>query len=234
MPLLPSYEELAGMIDHSLLRPELTEAEVEAGCELAARYRVKSVCVRPADVELAAARLAGSGVLVTTVVGFPHGSQTTATKLFEAREALQAGAAELDAVLNIGKLLSHRFDYVEQELARLAEEAHAAGALLKVIFENAYLSDELKIEACRISARARADFVKTSTGFGPGGATDHDLRLMRQHSPPWMRIKAAGGVRTLDRALEVRALGCARFGATATASILDQLKARLATQPTSV
>ncbi len=228
--MLPGYEEIAQMIDHSLLRPELTEADVEAGCDLARRYGVASVCVRPADVPLAAARLAGSGVRVSTVAGFPHGDQTTQTKLFEAREALEAGAVELDAVLNIGKLLSRRFDYVERELTLLAEEVHARGALLKVIFENAYLTDELKTEACGISARARADFVKTSTGFAPGGATDHDLRLMRRHSPPWMRLKAAGGVRTLDRALEVRALGCARFGATATAAILDELKARLAAQ----
>jgi len=227
MPALPSYEELAAMIDHSLLRPELTEAQVEEGCDLAMRYRVATVCVRPADLPLAAARLAGSPVRPTTVIGFPHGGQTTEAKLFEARQALEAGAAELDMVLNIGKLLSRRFDYVEGEIRGIRETAHAAGALLKVIFENAYLTDELKIEACAISTRAAVDFVKTSTGFAPGGATDHDLRLMRRHCPPSIQIKAAGGVRTLDRALEVRALGCSRFGATATAAILDELTARL-------
>lgn len=225
--MLPSYEEIAQMIDHSLLRPELTETEVREGCELAMRYRVKSACVRPADLPLAVEWLAGSGVLPTTVVGFPHGSQTAAAKLHEAEEALGAGAAELDMVLNIGKLLSRRFDYVEQEIAALAEVAHGRGAILKVIFENAYLTDDLKVEACGICARARSDFVKTATGFAPGGATDDDLRLMRRHSPPWMQIKAAGGVRTLDRALQVRALGCTRFGATATAAILDDLGARL-------
>jgi deoxyribose-phosphate aldolase len=227
---LPAYEEIAQMIDHSLLRPELTEAEVESGCELAMRYEVATVCVRPADLPLAVARLASSRVKPTTVVGFPHGSQTRATKLFEAREALEAGAAELDAVLNIGRLRSKDFAYVEDELRDLSRLAHAHGALLKVIFENAYLDDELIIAACGMAARAACDFVKTSTGFASSGATDHDLKLMRQHSPEWMRVKAAGGVRTLARALEVRALGCSRFGATATAAILDELKLRLAAE----
>lgn len=227
MVTLPSYEELAAMIDHSLLRPELTEAQVKEGCDLAVRYRVATVCVRPADLPLAAARLSGSGVRPTTVIGFPHGGHTIETKLSEARQALETGAAELDMVLNIGQLLSRRFDYVEREIRAITETAHAAGALLKVIFENCYLTDELKIEACAISTRAAVDFVKTSTGFGPGGATDHDLRLMRQHCPPAIQIKAAGGVRTLARALEVRALGCTRFGATATATILDDLRSRL-------
>lgn len=224
---LPAYEEIAQMIDHSLLRPELTQAEVEAGCDLAARYAVATVCVRPADLVLAVARLSGSLVKPATVVGFPHGAHTRAAKLFEAREALEAGALELDAVLNIGRLRSNDRAYVEDELRELAALAHGHGALLKVIFENAYLDDEQIIAACGIAAAARCDFVKTSTGFAPSGASDHDLKLMRLHSPPWMRIKAAGGVRTLDRALEVRALGCRRFGATATAAILDELKRRL-------
>lgn len=228
MPPLPAYDEIAQMIDHSLLRPELTQAEVEAGCALAVRYAVATVCVRPADLALAVARLCGSRVKPTTVVGFPHGAHTQATKLFEAREALGVGALELDAVLNIGRLRSNDRAYVENELRELAALAHAHGALLKVIFENAYLDDEQIVAACGIAAAARCDFVKTSTGFAPSGASDHDLKLMRAHSPSWMRIKAAGGVRTLDRALEVRALGCSRFGATATAAILDELKRRRA------
>ncbi len=226
--MLPAYEEIAQMIDHSLLRPELTRAEVEAGCDLAVQYAVVTVCVRPCDLALAVERVAGSAVKPTTVVGFPHGAQTTATKLFEAREALETGALELDMVINIGRLRSLDYAYVTDELAKLSELVHGHGALLKVIFENAYLNDELIIAACRIAAAAKCDFVKTSTGFAPSGAADHDLVLMRENSPAWMRIKAAGGVRTLDRALEVRALGCSRFGATATAAILDELKRRLA------
>jgi len=226
-PPLASYEDLAQMIDHSLLRPELNEQQVREGCELAARYRVATVTVRPADVDLAVRWLASSDVLVTSVAGFPHGSSTTAAKLYEVRDLLRRGAREIDAVLNIGKLLSRQFDYVETEIKQLADACHEAGALLKVIFENAYLTDELKIVACRIATAARADFVKTSTGFAPGGCTLEDLRLMRRHAGPNVRVKAAGGVRTLDAALQVYQAGADRFGATATAQILEAWKARL-------
>ncbi len=230
MPLPPpaTYLDMAKMIDHSLLRPELTEEQVAEGCRIAREYNVASVTVRPADVDQAVRWMAASGVPVGSVAGFPHGSQTTTAKLYEARDLLRRGALEIDMVLNIGMLLSRQFAFVETELAQMATVCHEAGAILKVIFENAYLTDELKIVACELSTRAGADFVKTSTGFAPTGATLEDLRLMRAHAGPNVQVKAAGGVRSLERALEVRGVGCSRFGATATIAILDAWKARLA------
>ena len=226
-PPLTTYESLAKMIDHSLVRPELTDEQVVAGCELAKRYQVASVSVRPCDVDLAVRLLGGSGVAVGSVAGFPHGSSTTAVKLYEIRDVLRRGAKEVDMVLNISRLLSRQFQYVEMELLQAVEECHKQGALLKVIFENTYLTDELKIIACRISARAEVDFVKTSTAFAATGYTLEDLKLMRQNTPERIGVKAAGGVRTLEKALEVYEAGCARFGATATGAILDAWKARL-------
>lgn len=215
------------MIDHSLLRPELTEEQVAEGCRVAREYQVASVTVRPCDVDFAVRQMEGSGVPVGSVAGFPHGSSTTATKLYETRDLLRRGAREVDLVINISKLLSRQFQHVETELQQAAAACHEQKAILKVIFENSYLTDELKIVACRISGRAGADFVKTSTGFAPTGATLEDLRLMRAHSNPNVRIKAAGGVRTLDKAIEVYEAGCDRFGATATVTILEDWKARL-------
>ncbi len=232
-PPLGSYQDLARMIDHSLVRPELTEEQVERGCRTAVEHGVASVTVRPSDLDLAVNWLSGSEVAIGAVAGFPHGSGTTAAKLYEVRDLLRRGAREVDAVINIGKLLSRRFQYVEMELRQMAEACHESGALLKVILENAYLSDDLKIIACKISTRAQADFVKTSTGFAPGGCTLADLRLMRAHSGPDVRIKAAGGVRTLDMALEVYQAGCDRFGATATVAILEEWKQRLQQQAAS-
>jgi deoxyribose-phosphate aldolase len=226
-PPLTTYESLAKMIDHSLVRPELTDEQVAAGCELARRYQVASITVRPSDLDLAVRLMDGSGVPVGTVAGFPHGSTTTAVKLYEIRDVLRRGAREVDLVLNIAKLISRQFQYVEMELLQAAEECHKQGALLKVIFENAYLTDELKIVACRISTRAEADFVKTSTAFAATGYTLEDLKLMRAHTPAHIGIKAAGGVRTLEKALEVYQAGCSRFGATATAAILEEWKVRL-------
>jgi deoxyribose-phosphate aldolase len=223
-----SVQDIADMIDHSLLRPELTDAEVREGCRIAQEHRCVSVCARPSDVSLCARELRGSRVMLTTVVGFPHGACTTATKLFEAREMLAAGAVELDMVLNIGKLRSGEASYVEDEIHALCDVAHAAGALVKVILENAYLSDEQKTAACRISERAGADFVKTSTGFAKTGSTMEDVRLMRASCSPRVRIKAAGGVRTLDDALAVRAAGASRFGATQTMAILAEAALRAA------
>jgi len=223
-----AVQDIADMIDHSLLRPELTEADVREGCLLAVRYRTASVCARPSDLVLVVGELKGSGVRPTTVVGFPHGSQTSAAKLFEAREALDAGAVELDMVLSIGRLRSGDTAYVEDEIGALCRLVHERGALLKVIFENAYLSDGQKEDACRIAAAAGVDFVKTSTGFAPSGATLADLRLMRRSCPARVRVKAAGGVRTLDDALAVRSIGVSRFGATRTAEILEEAKGRAA------
>ncbi len=219
-----TYEEIASMIDHSLLKPNLTDREVEEGCRTAAAYRVATVCVRPSDVRQAAELLAQSPVRVTTVVGFPHGSTTTAAKVFEAEEAMRNGARELDVVLNIGKLKSRDTAFVRADLKAVTDAAHAKGVIVKIIFENCYLEDEEKIAACRISTEVGADFVKTSTGFGPGGAEDRDLKLMRENTPPAVKLKAAGGIRTLERAIEVRKLGCARIGATATVGILERLK----------
>ncbi|MDH7512354.1 MAG: deoxyribose-phosphate aldolase [Clostridiales bacterium] len=221
---MPTYEEIAGMIDHSLLKPFLTEREVEEGCRLAHGYRVASVCVRPCDVRRAAELLKDSPVRVGTVIGFPHGTATTATKVFEATEAIENGAVELDVVLNIGKLKSGHYAYVKEDLEAVTGAAHARGVIVKVIFENCYLDDEEKIAACQISNEVGVDYVKTSTGFGSGGATDHDLRLMREHTKPSIKLKAAGGIRTLERAIEVKKLGCSRIGATATVAILEKLK----------
>ncbi len=221
-----TVSQVAKMIDHSLLRPELTIDDVLAGCALAARYDVASVCVKPADVALAAKALTGTGVLVGTVVGFPHGSSTPEVKATEARAALADGAHELDMVLNIGRLRSGDDDAVADDLAAVIEVARPAGAVVKVIFENAYLTEEEKVRACRLSERAGADFVKTSTGFAPTGATLADVRLMRANVSPAVSVKAAGGVRTLDVLLEFVAAGAVRFGATTTAAILDDLAAR--------
>jgi len=226
-PPLARYEDLARMIDHSLVRPELTHSEVIDGCRLARRYGVASVGVRPCDVELAVRELEGSAVRVGSVAGFPHGSSTTAVKLYEARDVLRRGAREIDMVLNIGMLRSRQFQYVETELLQMAETCHKDGALLKVIFENAWLTDELKMVACRICGRAGVDFAKTSTGFAPSGYTLQDLRLMRAHLPESVGLKAAGGVRTLEKVKEVYDVGCTRIGATATAAILDAWKAEL-------
>lgn len=219
-----TYEEIAGMIDHSLLKPTLTDQDIIDGCNLAKEYKVASVCVRPSDLPLCRKILAGSDVLLTTVIGFPHGTTTTNTKVAESAEAIENGAVELDVVLNIGKLRSGEYDYVADDLQAVIDLAHANNVLVKVIFENCYLSREEIIKACEICNKVGADYVKTSTGYGIGGATDEDLKLMRQYAAPNIKIKAAGGVRTLERAIEVRKLGVTRFGCTATCGILERLK----------
>jgi deoxyribose-phosphate aldolase len=225
LPANLTEHDIAKAIDHSLLRPELDDEFIEDGCRLAAEYDVASVCVRPADVRRAAAILAGTDVAVGTVIGFPHGSHRTETKVFEARQALADGATELDMVIQIGALKSGRDAEV---LADIAAVAHAAGAIVKVIFENAYLTDDEKVRACHLSEAAGADFVKTSTGFAPSGATHEDLALMRRSVSPHIQVKAAGGVRTLDALLDVMALGVSRVGATATRTIIDDFRARKA------
>ena len=220
--------DIAKTIDHSLLRPELDDAFIEDGCRLAATYDVASVCVPPAHVRRAAALLAGTEVAVGTVVGFPHGYCTTETKVAETRQALGDGATEIDMVLQIGALRSGRDADVESDIASVVEVAHAAGAIVKVIFENAYLTDDEKVRACRATEAAGADFVKTSTGFAPTGATHDDLRLMRANTSSHIGVKAAGGVRTLDALLDVMALGVTRIGATATQTIIEDFRARRA------
>jgi len=220
-----TYQQLAKTIDHSLLRPELTEADVIAGCELAAQYDVASVCVKPCHVKLSQQALEGTEVAVGTVVGFPHGSNTTETKVTEAQQAIADGAAELDMVLNIGELRSGNTDYVRSDIQAVVDTAQGR-VIVKVILENAYLTDDEKILACQLCEQAGADFVKTSTGFAPGGATIPDLKLMRATVGPQVQVKAAGGVRTLDGLLEVIDVGVTRAGATATAVILDEFKQR--------
>ena len=220
--------DVAKTIDHSLLRPELDDAFVEDGCRLAAEYDVASVCVRPADVRRAKAILGGTDVAVGTTIGFPHGNHLTETKVLEARRALEDGATELDMVLQIGALKAGRDADVQADIAAIVDIAHAAGAIVKVIFENYYLTDDEKVRACRLSESAGADFVKTSTGFAAGGATHEDLRLMRRSVSPRVQVKAAGGVRTLDALIEVMALGVTRVGATQTKAIIDDFRARRA------
>lgn len=220
-----TYEQLAKTIDHSLLRPELTEADVIAGCELAAQYHVASVCVKPCHVKLAKKLLANSDVEVGTVVGFPHGNSTIATKVFETQEAVAAGATEIDMVINIGELRSGHTDYVRNEVRAVVNAAHPQ-AIVKVILENAYLTPDEKVLGCKLVEEAGADFVKTSTGFAPTGATVEDIALMRATVGPQVQVKAAHGVRTLDQLLAMIDAGATRSGATATAAMLDEFKQR--------
>lgn len=224
--LLPTRAAVAKMIDHSLLRPELTPADVEAGLAVALEHGTASACVRPCDVAVAASMLRGSDVAVGTVVGFPHGSSTTATKVFETAELIALGAQEIDMVIDIGRLRGGDVAFVHDEVAAVVQAA--AGRPVKVIFENFYLTDQEKVAGCQAAAAAGAAFVKTSTGFAGGGATAADIALMRRSVAPTVQIKAAGGVRTLDALLLLHDLGATRFGATATASILDDLDRRLA------
>lgn len=216
-----TVEQLAKTIDHSLLRPELTEQDVIEGCRLAKQYHVASVFVRPCDVPLAVSEMKGSDVKVGTVVGFPHGNTATATKVFEARQAVADGAQELDMVMNIGALRSGRYDYVENDI-RAVVEAAGEGIIVKVILENCYLTDEEKVNACQLAEAAGADFVKTSTGFGPGGATAEDVALMRRVVGPAMGVKAAGGIRTYEAAQKMVAAGATRIGASASVKIMQE------------
>ncbi len=222
-----TYRDIAKMIDHSLLNPVLTERELELGCRLAVEYDVASVCILPYYLRRCAEILRGSAVQASTTIGFPHGGHATAIKIAEARQALADGGQELDVVVNISKVLSGDWDYVRSELAAVIDLTHAHGQKVKVIFENCYLNDDQKIRLCEICGELEADWVKTSTGYGTGGATIEDLKLMRRYSPPSVQVKAAGGIRDLDKLLEVRALGVTRVGASRTVEILDECKRRL-------
>ncbi|MCL4206172.1 MAG: deoxyribose-phosphate aldolase [Pirellulaceae bacterium] len=239
-----TYEQLAKMIDHSLLHPTMTDQELEDGCKLAVRYGVASVCIKPCAVRRAVELLQGSDVLVGTVVGFPHGNASTESKRYETELACRDGAVEIDMVINVGKALSGDWDYVQRDVKAVCDEAHQRGAKVKVIFENDYLaqggaglsSDDFKRRLCETCERAGADWVKTSTGYGfvkqPDGsynyrgATEHDLALMRASCSPRVQVKAAGGVRDLDGLIMVRDLGATRCGATATAAMLDEYRRR--------
>ncbi len=225
--MILTYESIAKRVDHSLLGPTLTTTDLEAGCRLAAAYDVASVCIKPHAVGLAARILNGTGVQVGTTIGFPHGGHATEVKVFESRRALDAGATELDMVVNIGQALGGEWKAVRDDIAAVTEVAHAGGAIVKVIFENCYLDDDQKTELCRICGEVDADYVKTSTGYGTGGATRPDLILMRRATPAHVKLKAAGGVRDLDTAIAFVELGCERLGLSKTAEMLDVLTDRL-------
>jgi len=222
-----TYADISKMIDHSLLNPTLTVPDLEAGCQLAMEYDVASVCILPYYQKRCAEILKESGVKASTTIGFPHGGHTTAIKLAEARQALADGCEELDMVVNISQVLSGNWDYVRQEIKGVVDLAHNAGQKVKVIFENAYLKDEHKIHLCQICGDVSADWVKTSTGYAPSGATMDDLKLMRKHAPSHVQVKAAGGIRDLDTLLAVREIGVSRCGASRTKEMLDETKRRL-------
>ncbi len=228
--MILTYDAIASRIDHSLLGPTLSTKDLEAGCRLALEYKTASVCIKPYAVKLACRILDGSQVAVGTTIGFPHGGHASRVKVLESQAACDDGARELDMVVNIGQVLSGEWNAVKDDIAGVTELAHSQGALVKVIFENCYLSNDQKRKLCEICGELRVDFVKTSTGYGTGGATHEDLKLMRLASPSWVKLKAAGGVRDLDSLLAVVELGCDRVGASKTAEILDELKSRLSGQ----
>ena len=222
-----TYQDIAKMIDHSLLAPALTDRELDQGCQLAIDCNVASVCIMPYYLKRCAEILKDSAVKASTTIGFPHGGHTTAIKVAEARQALEDGGEELDMVVNISKVLSGDWAYVESDIRAVTHLAHAQGQKVKVIFENCYLKDDQKIRLCEVCGRVGVDWVKTSTGYGTGGATLEDLKLMRKHSPPSVQVKAAGGVRDLDALLQMRALGVSRVGASRTKDILAECQQRL-------
>ena len=222
-----TYQDIAKMIDHSLLNPVMTDDDLEKGCQIALDYDVASVCMKPYYLKRCAEVLKGSTVKASTTIGFPHGGHTTAIKVAEAERALEDGGEELDMVVNIGKVLSGDWKYVRSDIKAVIDVTHAQGQIVKVIFENYYLNDDQKIRLCEICGEMGADFVKTSTGYAEGGATMEDLKLMRKHAPDRVQVKAAGGVRSLDKLLEVRALGVTRVGASRTVDMLDDCKSRL-------
>jgi len=243
-----TYEELAKMIDHSLLHPTMTDQDLEEGCRIAAKYGVASVCIKPYAVQRAAELLKGTGVLVGAVIGFPHGNSATESKRYETELACKDGAVEIDMVINLGKALGGDWDFVERDVKVVCDEAHRHGAKVKVIFENDYLTkggagltgDDFKKRLCQLCERAGADWVKTSSGYGfvkqadgsynYKGATEHDLVLMRANVSAKVQVKAAGGVRDLDGLIMVRDLGGSRCGASATVAIMDEYHRRAASE----
>jgi deoxyribose-phosphate aldolase len=234
MPEPLSYSDIAKMIDHSLLNPTLTQSDLESGISLARAYDVASVCIMPYYLARCSQRLAGSSVMPSTTIGFPHGGHTSAIKVAEAKAALADGCRELDMVVNVSKVLSGDWRYVRDDIRGVIDVAHEAGQKVKVIFENSYLQDDHKRRLCEICGELRADWVKTSTGYGSGGATIEDLKLMREHSPPHVQVKAAGGVRDLEMLLRVRQLGVSRVGASRTKEMLDECRSRLGLPPLDV
>ncbi|MEM6691209.1 MAG: deoxyribose-phosphate aldolase [Planctomycetota bacterium] len=229
-----NYQDVSKMIDHSLLNPTLSVNDLDAGIELAKAFDVASVCIMPYHLAACTKRLGGTTVAPSTTIGFPHGGHTTAIKTAEAKRAIDDGCQELDMVVNISKVLSQDWGYVQDDIAAVIDVAHSAGQKVKVIFENCYLDDSQKIKLCEICSELKADWVKTSTGYGTGGATHEDLKLMRAHSAEGVQVKAAGGVRDLDALLAVRALGVTRCGASRTAEMMNQARERLGLENISV
>lgn len=221
-----SYQDLAKMIDHSLLHPTMDVATLENGIQLALAYDVASVCIMPYYLRRCADLLSGSTVFASTTIGFPHGGHTTAIKVAETEQAVKDGCQEFDMVVNISKVLSGDWDYVHGDVLAVTQVVHDAGQKVKVIFENCYLNDDQKIRLCEIGGEIGVDWVKTSTGYGTGGATMEDLKLMRQHSPENVQVKAAGGVRDADTLIAVRELGVSRVGASRTKEMLDEVRQR--------
>lgn len=237
--------QIAKMIDHPLLHPTMTDADILEGLKIAKQYNVATACVKPYLIPLAKKELAGTDVLVCPVIGFPAGNSTTEVKVFEADRAAAEGGKEIDMVINIGKALGGDWDYVSSEIKQINDAVVKHGAILKVIFENDYLKDNHIVKLCEICSDIGVGFVKTSTGYGfvkqpngfytYAGATIPQLKLMRKHSKPEVQVKAAGGVRTLDDLLHVMSLGVTRIGATATIAIMEAAKARgITDKPTTV
>lgn len=229
------FQEIAKMIDHSILNPVYTDADLRKECEIALKYNVASVCVKPYAVQQAVEILKGSDVLVGCVVGFPAGNSSIAVKAYETEQACKDGAVEIDMVINIGKAIQEDWAYIEKEIKTVVDAAHEYGAITKVIFETDYVTrDEHKIKLCQICTAVGAEYVKTSTGFGfvkgadgnysYTGATAHDIELMKKHSGPNVKIKAAGGVRTLSELLKFKELGISRCGASATVAIMEEAR----------
>jgi deoxyribose-phosphate aldolase len=222
-----TYLDIAKMIDHSLLNPTMSHDDFDSGIQLAIAYDVASVCIMPYYLKRCAELLAGSTVMPSTTIGFPHGGHTSDIKVAEAKRAIADGCRELDMVVNISKVLSGDWGYVREDIHGVIDTAHQAGQKVKVIFENCYLTDDQKKKLCEICGELNADWVKTSTGYGTGGATIEDLQLMRQYSPAHVQVKAAGGVRDLEMVLKVRAIGVTRCGASRTKEMLDEARTRL-------
>jgi deoxyribose-phosphate aldolase len=220
--IMPTDGSLPHMIDHTLLKPDATQDQIAQLCYEARKYGFASVCVNPTNVSLCTQLLKGSGVPVCTVVGFPLGATSTEVKVFEAQQAIRNGATEVDMVINVGALKSRDYELVERDVASVARACHAGNAILKVIIEAALLTDEEKVVACQLVKVASADFVKTSTGFGPGGATLEDVTLMRRVVGPTMGVKAAGGIRTYEDAQKMIAAGATRIGASASVKIVQE------------
>ena len=218
--------DIAKMIDHSLLNPALTVDQLEKGIQIALNHEVASVCIMPFYLGRCSELLKGSSVKASTTIGFPHGGHTTSAKISETKQALADGGEELDVVINISQVLSGNWDYVRSEIAAIIELIHGVNQKAKIIFENCYLNNAQKIRLCEICGELKADWVKTSTGFGTSGATPEDVQLMRKHSPTLVQVKAAGGIRDLDTVLMFRELGASRIGCSRTSEILEECRLR--------